>query len=270
MQITQEEFQVFSEYIKSNFGINLTSKKKTLMTSRLNSVIENHGFENFMEYFHFIEKDSSGESVIELLNKITTNHTFFYREKKHFEYLKNTILPQLKITEKNRRDIGIWSAGCSSGEEPYTTAMILSEFFGNEKSLWDTKILATDISTSALLKAKAGIYAKSSLSYLPDMWRMKYFVPHDGEFMRVDNQIRKEIIYRRFNLMSNFPYKRKFHLIFCRNVMIYFDMSTKMELVNKFYDYLEPGGYLFIGHYESIDRSQSNLQYIQQAIYRKG
>jgi chemotaxis protein methyltransferase CheR len=269
MQITQEEFRVFSEYIKANFGINLTSKKKNLVTSRLHNVIEKHGFDNFMDYLHFIENDASGEAVVELLNRITTNHTFFYREKKHFEYLKDTILPELRISECNQRDIRIWSAGCSSGEEPYTTAMILSEFFGNEKRLWDTKILATDISTSALLKANAGIYAKSSLGHLPDIWRMKYFMSHDRDFVKINDQLKKEIIFRRFNLMSDFKYKKKFHVIFCRNVMIYFDARTKLELINKFYDYLEPGGYLFIGHSESVDRSRSALKYIQPAIYRK-
>ncbi|HKL10808.1 MAG TPA: protein-glutamate O-methyltransferase CheR [Clostridia bacterium] len=269
MEITQKEFLVFSEYIKANFGINLTSKKKTLVTSRLNNIIEKHGFDNFMDYLHYIEGDASGESVVELLNRITTNHTFFYREKKHFEYLKDIVLPELSISERNERDIRIWSAGCSSGEEPYTTAMILSEFFANEKRLWDTKILATDISTSALIKAKAGIYSKSSLGHLPDIWRMKYFVSHDRDFVRINDQLRKEIIYRRFNLMSNFPYKKKFHVIFCRNVMIYFDTETKAELIDKFYDCLEPGGYLFIGHSESVDRRRSTLKYIKPAIYRK-
>lgn len=269
MRITPEEFRTFSVYVKDNFGINLTDKKKTLVTSRLNSVVEKHGYESFTAYFNHVASDASGKSVIELLNRITTNHTFFYREKKHFEFLQEDVLPELVQRERHERDLRIWSAGCSSGEEPYTLAMILSEFLGPDRRLWDTKILATDISTSALLKAKAGVYAKRSLEELPALWRVKYLEPYEKEFLRVSESLRGELILRRFNLMNPFPFKRKFHVIFCRNVMIYFDAPTKAALVEKFHRHLEPGGYLFIGHSESIDRSRSDFRYIRPAVYRK-
>jgi chemotaxis protein methyltransferase CheR len=168
------------------------------------------------------------------------------------------------------RDIGIWSAGCSTGEEPYTIAMIIDEFFADDKKWWDTRILATDISGKVLEKAGLGIYSSESLSYVPVRWRNKYFRKHGENTYIIDDRIKKEIIFRKFNLMEDiYPLRRKFHVIFCRNVMIYFDKITKDRLVEKFYNFTEPGGYLFIGHSESLNRNESGYKYIMPAVYRK-
>jgi chemotaxis protein methyltransferase CheR len=270
LNITEKEFKRLSEYIKSYYGINLKQEKKTLVMGRLQNVLLQGKFNNFSSYFDYVNTDKSGEAVTTLINKLTTNHTFFMREAEHFMYFKNTVLPYLSSVEASKRDLRIWSAGCSSGEEPYTLAMIMSDYFGASKGLWDTKILATDISTKVLEKAIKGVYPKDSISALPKHWQMSYFSRYNDIEYIVSETIRKEVIFRRFNLNSTeFPFKNKFHVIFCRNVMIYFDLETKKELVNKFYEIMEPGGYLFIGHSESINRSETRYKYVMPAVYRK-
>lgn len=269
MNITKEEFSKLTSYIKGNFGINLTEKKITLITNRLSNILDQNNFNSFSEYYNYVTNDKSGKAVIELLNKITTNHTFFCREQKHFDFLRDEVLPYLEEKENNARDIRIWSAGCSSGQEPYTLAMIIKDYFGKKHNLWDTKILATDISAQVLKKASDGIYPNESILEVSNEWKNKYFKKYDSENVKVSDDIRKEIIYKRFNLMNPFPFRKKFHVIFCRNVMIYFDTETKRKLIDKYYRAMEPGGFLFIGHSESIERKYTDFKYVQPAIYRK-
>lgn len=267
--ITDKEFRKLTDYIKVNYGINLKEEKRNLVTGRLHNVLMQNNFNNFSDYYDYIIKDKTGDAVITLINKITTNHTFFMREADHFFYFRDRLLPTLKTTV-NDKDLRIWSAGCSSGEEPYTLAMIIDEFFGKEKVGWDTKVLATDISKKVLEKATKGIYSSEDIFPLPFNWKINYFTKLDNEQSVVVEKIKNEIVYRKFNLMNEiFPFKRKFHIIFCRNVMIYFDMKTKTQLINKFYDMTEPGGYLFIGHSESLNREATRYKYIMPAVYRK-
>lgn len=267
--ITEKEFYQLTAYIKANYGIHLKEEKKALVTSRLHSVLLEHGFRNFSEYYEYILSDQTGNAAATLINKITTNHTFFMREADHFNYFRERALPFFANTVRSK-DLRIWSAGCSSGEEPYTLAMILDEYFGKEKMGWDTKILATDISGKVLETAEKGIYDNERIATLPLNWRLNYFKQFDSESSILADGIRNEVLFRKFNLMEEkFPFKRKFHVIFCRNVMIYFDAQTKHELINKFYDLQEYGGYLFIGHSESINREQTRYKYIKPAVYRK-
>lgn len=267
--ITDKEFYQLTAYIKVNYGIHLKEEKKALVTTRLRNVLLEHSFRNFSEYFEYIISDQTGDAVATLINKITTNHTFFMREADHFNFFREMVLPFFAKADKSK-DLRIWSAGCSSGEEPYTLAMILDEYFGKEKMLWDTKVLATDISGKVLDAAVKGIYDNERIATLPPNWKFNYFRQFDNENSILIDRIRNEVIYRKFNLMEEkFPFKRKFHVIFCRNVMIYFDAKTKYELINKFYASLEYGGYLFIGHSESINREQTKLKYIKPAVYRK-
>lgn len=269
IKITQEEFTQLSQYIKQHYGINLKNEKQTLVTGRLQNVLQKHGFQNFSEYFKYVLSDKTGTAVTTLINKITTNHTFFMRESDHFDYFKDTVLPYLTKTVKDK-DLRIWSAGCSSGEEPYTLAMLMDEYFGKEKIWWDTKVLATDISNRVLEEALNGSYHNEDLENLPPNWKLNYFKKQNNESTMIIDKIRNEIIFRKFNLMEDvFPFRRKFHVIFCRNVMIYFDTETKKTLLNKFYDALEYGGYLFIGHSESIGRDDRRFNYIKPAVYRK-
>jgi chemotaxis protein methyltransferase CheR len=269
LKISEKEFKQLTGYIKANYGIYLKKEKKTLLIGRLSNVLAEKNFTGFAEYFEYLTADKTGDAVVTLIDKITTNHTFFMREVEHFHFFKEKVLPQLVGTVKNR-DLRIWSAGCSSGEEPYTLAMLIDEFFGTDKKWWDTKILATDISSKVLDIAVKGIYCNESIARIPTHWKLSYFEKMGKEKSVLIPKIRNEVIYRKFNLMNqNFPFKKKFHVIFCRNVMIYFDKKTKMDLVKKFYDVTEPGGYLFIGHSESLNRNETDYKYIMPAVYRK-
>ena len=268
-EITEAEFSKLVGFIKQNYGINLL-QKKTLVHGRLSNYIAQSGFISFSEYFSYVENDPTGKAGVTLINKLTTNHTYFLREPQHFKFLERVALPQFAATEHATKDLRVWSAGCSTGEEPYTLAMMIDSFFGTEKYRWDTKVLATDISTSVLETAKNAIYPTQQLELLPDSWRVKYFRKINVEASVLTEAIRREVIFRRFNLMNEiFPFKKKFHLILCRNVMIYFDAETKRELINKFYEHMEPGGYLFVGHSESVNRYESKYQFVAPAVYRK-
>lgn len=269
LAINDAEFTRLTHFIKDNYGINLT-QKKILVEGRLSNIVLEKGFQTFSDYLNFVFNDKSGEEIVILINRLTTNHTFFMRESKHFDYFRDTVLPFLSQTVRER-DLRVWSAGCSTGEEPYTLEILMHEFFKGEHSSWNTEILATDISRRALAIAEKGIYTQDAVKDIPSMWKMSYFQKIDAENFKVKEEIRNDVIFRTFNLMEErFPFRKKFHTIFCRNVMIYFDQPTKAALVQKFYDALESGGYLFIGHSESIDRDASSFRYIMPAVYRKG
>ena len=269
MTINDKEFKQLSEFIQRNYGIHLKKEKQTLITGRLHKVLAELNLKSFSEYYEYLVNDKSGVALAVLVDKITTNHTFFMREAEHFAYLKDQVLPYWKRTIKNH-DLRVWCAASSTGEEPYTLAMIIGDFFESEKHLWDTKLLATDISQAALDTAKRGVYQMERIEDLPKYWRNKYFIRNDALSMRANDYLKSQVIYRRFNLVDEvFPFKKKMHVIFCRNVMIYFDQKTKETLVNKMYDLLEPGGYLFIGHSESLNRETTQFKYIKPAVYRK-
>lgn len=269
MKIKESEFLHIRAFVYEHCGIRLTDQKKTLVESRFSNLIEMKGFNSFGEYFKTIEDDLTGNELAEFINKITTNHTYFFREERHFDFLKKIALPEIVKREQRSKDIRIWSAGCSSGEEPYSIAITLEEFLGFDKNLWDSKILATDISLKVLKQATIGEYTFEQVLKLEDSYRKKYFTKKSDEFYEINDSLKDEIIFRRFNLTSDFPFKNKFHIIFCRNVMIYFDKNSKKSLIDKFYDALESGGYLFIGHSETIEDRSQGFKYIQPAIYKK-
>lgn len=267
--ITDKEFINLVDYIKRNFGVDLYHKK-SLVTSRLINYLTENKYKSFTHFFDHVLADKTGEATTLLLNKLTTNHTYFMRESQHFNMFRNEVLPYLETTLQAKKDLNIWSAGCSSGEEPYTLAMIIADYFGINKTEWDTRILATDISTQVLEKAVNGIYKKEDIETLPKRWQSRYFEELTNGNYKIIQKINREVIFKRFNLMGErFPFKRKFHVIFCRNVMIYFDSDTKKELVNRFYEYTEDGGYLFIGHSESLSRDETKYSYVVPAVYRK-
>lgn len=267
--ITEKEFMQLTDFMKGKYGINLIHKK-TLVVGRLQNHLIKNNFESFSDYYNYIIADKTGTGAAEIVNILSTNHTFFMREADHFEYFKNKVLPQLSVTEGTKKDLRIWSAGCSTGEEPYTLAMIISDYFGPNKSIWDTKILATDISTKVLDIALKAAYQSEGLAGVPEHWKKNYFVNQNDGSSLIIEKIRREVIFRKFNLMDQvFPFKKKFHVIFCRNVMIYFDEKTKLDLINRYYDNTEFGGYLFIGHSESINREDCKFKYIMPAVYKK-
>lgn len=269
VSITDREFVQLSDFIKENYGIYLKSEKQTLVISRLHDVLEKAGFTNFTDYFNYVTSDDSGKAITTLLNKITTNHTYFMRESDHFFYFRDVVLPALARSIKDR-DLRVWCAACSTGEESYTLAMIIDEFFAQDRQYWDKKILATDISEKVLEIAKAGSYKGEAIAPLPTPWKLNYFRKLDEGNFAVTDRIKNEVIYRKLNLMDErFPFKRKLHTVFCRNVMIYFDDKTRMDVVNKIYDNMEYGGYLFLGHSESLGRDSTKFRYVMPSVYIK-
>ncbi|MDD2444353.1 MAG: protein-glutamate O-methyltransferase CheR, partial [Desulfotomaculaceae bacterium] len=229
-------------------------------------------FGSFKEYYDYVVKDHSGRALLDLVDRISTNHTFFFREKDHFDYLSAVVLPEISETlrRKQRCDVRIWSAGCSSGEEPYSLAMVASEYYGDRILGADLGILATDISISALEKATAGIYPEESMSTVSLAYRHKYFTRLKDGAWAVKKSLKDMVLFRRLNLIQqSYPFKGMFQVIFCRNVMIYFDKVTQKALVERFYRYTEPGGYLFIGHSETLDRGAGLYRFVQPSVYKK-
>ncbi|MGC4019590.1 MAG: protein-glutamate O-methyltransferase CheR [Muricomes sp.] len=267
--IQEQEFKQFASYIKANYGIHFKDEKKTLIEGRLGSLMLSMKMNSLEEYMNYVKADKTGKAASVMLDKITTNYTFFMRESEHFSYFKSTVLPYLANTVKDK-DLRIWSAACSTGEEPYTLAMLIDEYFGANKGGWDAKILATDISQKVLATAKAGVYANEKLTDLPQNWQKKYFKPYDSQQSAITDKIKQEVIFGNLNLMDTvLPFKKKMNVIFCRNVMIYFDGPTKDRLIQRLYDITAPGGFLFIGHSEGLNRETTQYKYIRPAVYRK-
>lgn len=272
MAITDREYNLIKTFVYNKFGINLGDKRKALVSGRLNKVVKNSGFKNFKTYFNHVINDTSGEALNTLINRISTNHTYFYRENIHFKFLVEKVLPPLNVSlNNNSRNIRIWSCGCSSGEEAYTLAMLLLEFFGFDSSFWKLAVLGTDINEEVLDNAKSGIYRKENVSRLPVKLKHKYFNTLNKENWQICEEVKSLVLFRRMNLMTPFfPFKQKFHSIFCRNVMIYFDQLTRDILISKIRRVMEPNGYLFVGLSESLGKSVNHgFKYIQPGVYQR-
>lgn len=267
--MTDAEFYRIYTFLKSRYGVDM-SRKKEIIKGRLENYVRNHGYDTYQAYMDALEADSTGEMERQLVNILTTNHTYFMRESEHFDFLREEVLPYLRRKEERNRDLRIWCGAASTGEEPYTLAMLLMDFFGLEQEKWDIQILATDISTEVLSQAIRGEYSIDQIQNMPDNFKRRFFrnLP-DGESCVVTDELKKQVIYRKFNLMDEFPFRRKLHVVFLRNVMIYFDEETKREVIQKVYDVLEPGGYLFIGRTETIDKEKVPFEMVQPSIFRK-
>ena len=249
--ISDNDFQRLVNFIKAEYGITLAEKRQ-LVTSRLSSMLSDQGYTNFSDFITNLLKEKNPQKIEQLLNRLTTNYTFFMRETEHFEFFSKVVLPDLVRKHQNKKVMAIWSAGCSSGEEPYNLSMYIKDFLGPQAGLWDTRILATDISQKALATAKKGIYELPDT--IPDSWRKRYFKKVEGNHYAVSPEIRNNVIFQTFNLMDPIRFRVKFDVIFCRNVMIYFDQPTKDALVRRFYDATVPGGYLMISHSENLSK----------------
>lgn len=268
LTLTDSDFQRLYTYIRKNYGIDL-SKKKQLIVSRLTNTLTARGYTGFSQYVEEILSGRDKEMVTSMLNRLTTNYTYFLREEAHFKFLWDMVLPALAKRHERDRVLSIWSAGCSSGEEPYTISMYLKEYFGAQANSWDTRILATDISQQILNTARNPSYQEESLERIPPSWKKKYFVKEQDGSYSVAQPIKQNVIFKTFNLMDPIRFRRPFDLIFCRNVMIYFNQPTKDALVHRFYDATVPGGYLFIGHSEGLNKADCPYQYIMPAIYQR-
>jgi chemotaxis protein methyltransferase CheR len=267
MELTDKEFVQLRDYLKQNFGINLSNEKKGLVYSRLRARVQSMDF-SFDQYYKMLISDKTNVEKQFFINLLSTNHTFFWREPAHFICFKEQVCPWLEYNVRDK-DVRIWCAASSSGEEPYTMQMILHEYF-KHKPGWDVRILATDVSDKVLNKAVEGVYSKEAVSTLPDSIRVNYFTKFSEENVQVIDEIRRLVIFRKFNLMDEvMPFKKSFHVIFCRNVMIYFDSPSQAALVKRFYDKTVEGGYLFIGHAESLSQMDVKYKYFMPSGYRK-
>lgn len=257
--------------VYENSGISLSDKKITLVSSRINKRLRLLNLPSYEDYLGFLKTDKTGEELVHFLDVISTNTTNFYREPVHFEILASLIEKCLNQGQKRFR---IWCAAASSGEEPYTLAMTILESIKGARV--DSKILATDISTSVLAKAQAGVYEAEKLKNIPKRLLSRYFIKikkKGGYHYLVGDKLRNLITYRRLNLSSPpFPMKGPFDVVFCRNVMIYFDNAVRKRLVDDIYRLLKPGGYLMIGHSESLKSLTGivpNFKSVQAAVYIK-
>jgi chemotaxis protein methyltransferase CheR len=273
MVLSDALFQRFSSLVYQECGINLHEGKKALLQARLNKRMRTTGFSSYDDYYHHVTSASNADELIHFLDCISTNLTYFFRESQHFDLL-DKLVPQLleqRRAERSNR-IRIWSAGCSTGEEPYSLAMrVLSHLDGFQK--YDFRILATDISTRALGVAVTGIYSEEKIQKVPEVYRKQFFRKLNAGEERVEYEVvpflRDIITFRRLNLKEPFPFKGPFDYIFCRNVMIYFDKKTQEALIRKIANYMSPGGYLFVGHSESLMGLSHTLSYVRPAVYRK-
>ncbi len=241
-------------------------KKKTLVQARLTKRLRSLGMAGFDEYLSLVDSRQAGRELGRMIDVLTTNKTSFFREVEHFKYMEKEILPKLK---SNR--MRFWSAACSSGEEPYSIAISLMEKLRGVESK-DVLILATDISSRMLEKVKGAVYSEENIRDLPKAFLHKYFIKvqkNPSVFYKVKDNVRSIVRVAWLNLMENWPMKGSFNVIFCRNVMIYFDRPTQEKLINRFYDYLEPGGHLFVGHSEGLSGVKHNFNYVKPATYRK-
>jgi chemotaxis protein methyltransferase CheR len=262
------DFEQISQIVYRFSGIRLNQGKEELVRSRLIKRLRALGVNSFSGYLRYIKEDRSAQELHIMIDALTTNKTSFFRENQHFEFMRTCILPELK---KHGSRLRVWSAGCSSGEEPYSIAMLLQEEWPQTNPS-EIRILATDISVRVLAKARAGEYENESLKDVPSAYMPKYFNSvrvNSNRIYTVRDSIKKMVRFAQLNLMDEWPMKGPFEIIFCRNVMIYFDSATQGRLVRRFYDLLVPGGYLLVGHSESLVANSCGFKYVQPATYVK-
>lgn len=269
----QSVFLAYASIVDREFGIQLPLEKKALLESRLQRLFKEGGpaadYADAASFLKALKHDASGHLLHLLAEAITTHHTYFLREADHFTFYRDQVLPWLADTVKDG-DIRTWCAACSTGQEAYTLAMLMQDRFGLEGSQWEKVLLATDISRDVLDFARRGVYQREDIKKLPDSWKHAYFQSKDAAHVQVSESIRQQVLFRPFNLMTPaLPFKRPFHVIFCRNVMIYFDSAVRRQLVRRFYDFLVPGGYLFVGHSETVERQTVPFQYVMPSVYRR-
>jgi chemotaxis protein methyltransferase CheR len=272
--ISEREYDTIRGLVKTQTGINLGLHKRDLVVSRLSKRLRTLGLASFSQYIDYLRKDADGGELVQMINRITTNKTDFFRERHHFDFLTAKLLPQLAAQGEASGDrrLRIWSAASSSGEEPYTIAITVSEFFKDYRG-WDIKILASDLDTTMLEKASMGVYDHSLLEPVPKPLLHKYFDRQgrgeDAPY-KVKPFLRQLISFRKFNLMNQaYPLKVKMDFIFCRNVLIYFDAQDKVSILSKLHQALKPEGHIFVGHSESLMMVKHLFAFVGSTVYRK-
>lgn len=267
---TDDNFQRIRRFVTEHTGIVLTEAKKDMVYGRLSKRIRKGSYNTFNAFCDAIESGDEEEQEF-LINAITTNLTAFFRENHHFEYLANTIVPQLLKNNAYSKRIRVWSAGCSTGEEPYSIAMTLREAIPNIDD-WDVKILATDLDANVVAHGSRGVYSEERISGLSDARIKKWFKHGSGEnkgYVRVSDKLRNMITFKRLNLLHEWPMKGAFDFMFCRNVVIYFDKDTQRELFDRYANILVPEAHLFVGHSETLYKVCDRFKLLGHTIYQK-
>jgi len=272
--LSDREFHLFQQLVRSRTGIALSEHKRSLVASRLGKRLRALGLTSYRTYYEYLTQEGGAVELEHFVNTMTTNKTDFYREQAHFEFLKQELIPEWKVRAARTGDrrIRIWSAGCSTGEEPYTIAITLYEGLGSLLT-WDVRILASDIDTDVLGRAARGIYPAERATEIPRSILPQFFLRGTGAnsgSIRIVRRVQELVTFRCINLLENpWPIRAAFDCIFCRNVVIYFDKPTQSRLMERFAAYLKEGGYLFLGHSESLYGVSEQFRFLRNTIYRK-
>lgn len=269
-EYTEKDFKLVQTLVAEHTGINLTEAKKDLVYGRLSKRIRKLNLSSFQEYINYVNDDHESE-LVNFINAITTNLTSFFRENHHFDYLRNTLIPELLRRNADTQRIRIWSAGCSTGEEPYSIAMTVLESLQHQPN-WDVKILATDLDTNVVATAMAGRYTDERITGIDNARKKRWFLKGRGNnegYVRVSRELQDIITFKQLNLMHQWPMKGSFDIIFCRNVVIYFDKATQRVLFERYANLLSDNGNLFIGHSETLFKVSDRFKSIGNTIYEK-
>jgi chemotaxis protein methyltransferase CheR len=262
-QLRPSHFQAIAHLMREITGINLTPGKESLVRSRLAPRLRALRIVSFDEYVALVQSTSGADELRRMIDVLTTNKTSFFREADHFRFLDDVVFSRAIVSGRAPR---IWCAGCSTGEEPYSIAMLARELLPKDLTS-SMRILATDISTRVLTQASRGQYREEIIGDLPPMYPSRHLIRDDAGSFRVSDDVRSMVCFARLNLMEDWPMRDQFDVILCRNVMIYFERTTQSSLVRRFTRMLAPGGHLFVGHSESLTGLDHDLRYVQPAVY---
>ena len=266
---TEKDFNFLRKIANEHSGITVSDDKYDMYYARIAKRVRALGLSNFSEYCTYL-KNNEDKEFTNFINSITTNLTSFFREKMHFDYMVSHIIPEFKQKYSTKKKLRVWCAAASTGEEPYTIALTLAEQFNLKQ--WDISFLATDIDSNVLATAKRGVYESQRVANVPPKSRKRWFRKGTGEnegTVRVVKELRDLVSFKRLNLIQEWPLSKKIDLIICRNVFIYFDGPTKEMILERFYDLLEDGGYLILGHSESIHSMNNDYKTMGHTIYKK-
>lgn len=269
-EFTDKHFQQIRKRVLEHTGIHLSEIKMDMVYSRLARRLRQLHLTSFADYLELLQRSDNSE-LGNFINSITTNLTSFFREKHHFDFLRSTVLPQLMQLNAASKTIRIWSAGCSTGEEPYSLAITVKEAIPDNLG-WDVRILATDLDTNVIATGKEGVYSLDRVSGLPADVQQRWFCRGKGErtgFVKISSALRDLIIFKQLNLMGQWPIKPGVDVIFCRNVVIYFDKDTQRGLFERYANILRPDGYLFVGHSETLYKVSERFKLLGKTIYQR-
>jgi chemotaxis protein methyltransferase CheR len=266
---SEKEFRFLVKLVSTSTGIVLAEHKKDMVYSRLARRLRALGMKAFSEYCDYLDSEEGAEEMGNLVNAITTNLTSFFRETHHFDHLRDNVVLPLELNPPEQKRLRIWSAGCSSGMEPYSIAMTVKHALGNNIINWDVRILATDIDTNMLKNGEVGEYNASELTHIPNAYHKEIHKIAGKERIGMSDALKKLIAFKALNLLEPWPMSGPFDAVFCRNVVIYFDKPTQQKLFNRIADLLTPRGWLYIGHSENLFKVCDRFELVGRTIYRR-